>query len=125
MKTLFAPVIAVLGAIGYAYFTYTLMHDLQAEPEMTETIWQRSLIIYNGVASVGFSCIGYLIGTSIQMASLGAAKIDASQKTATIKQALNKLTSPVAGTPGDVGGGPQSEDHRVPEVRAILIGGLQ
>lgn len=90
----------------------------------TDVGWQRGLIIYNGVASVGFTAIGVLLGTSVQQASTSASRsaaessrLDAARKGAAIKTALDVSNS-------ELGGGTLDETRRAEAVRQALMQGL-
>ena len=120
LKTLITTGVALLGAVAYAVVSWRLLQFAQVSDPIPEISWQRTLIIYNGIASGGFSCIGVLLGSSVQLVSLSGARAEAAQKTETIKRALAKLESP----PGDLGGGQKLEDPRLSETKKILMDGL-
>lgn len=118
-KTFITTSVALFGAAAYAVVSWHLFQSAQASQPIPEISWQRSLIIYNGIASVGFSCIGVLLGSSVQLVSLSAAKAEAAHKTEAIKKALDKLMPP-----GDLGGGENPKERQLSEARQILMDGL-
>ena len=112
----------ILVALYVAASWYMFVHFTNAAG--TDVAWQRGLIIYNGVASVGFTAIGVLLGTSVQQASTSAirataesSKLDAARKGAAIKTALVVSNS-------ELGGGTPDEARRAETVRQALMEGL-
>lgn len=89
--------------------------------------WERALIIYNGLASVGFTAIGVLLGTQVQQANVArarqeaaVAKVDATKKGEVIERVTEALTPPT-----DLGGGrPGDAAERLEQVRLALLRGV-
>lgn len=123
-KSTISLIVAVTGALLYVAASWYLLRVFAMDKPLPEMSWQRALIIFNGIASVGFACIGVLLGSSVQQISLAGAKADAAQKANTIKEAMEKLRGPVKAGPSDVGGGPMSEESRAQEAYQILLKGL-
>jgi len=112
----------------YLYASWYLMGhftgtNAQGVPVVGELGWSRALVVYNGIASIGFAAAGVLLGTTVQQVNLAAAKADAAKKGAALKDALDKATTPPPAASGsDVGGaGPVV---RLEAVRQALINGL-
>lgn len=122
------PWVTVLAAVGltllYIGASIFLLDRFALDKPLPEESWSRALIIYNGIASVGFAAIGVLLGTSVQQVTVAAAKQEAAKKTAAIKAAAEKLTSPHQGQAGDLGGGPVSEESRIAEAHRLLLEAL-
>ena len=116
--------VAIFLTLIYIGASLFLLFCFAADNSLPETSWQRALIIYNGIASVGFAAIGVLLGTSVQQVAVAAAKQDSAKKTEAIKAAAEKLTGAPAGKPGDLGGGPSSEETRISEAHRMLLKAL-
>src|SRR5438105_15721641 len=74
--------------------------------------WQRALVIFSGISSVGFAAIGVLLGTTVQQVNVSAAreqaataKADAEKKAGAIRSALSTLNAKGAQATDDKGGG--------------------
>jgi hypothetical protein len=119
-KSKISMVVAAVGAVLYLFVSGYLLAKFALDQHLPEVTWQRILIIFNGIASIGYASIGVLLGTSVHQVSLSTARAAIADKSATIKKAYNTLTN----APGDIGGGPASEESRVAQARQVLMDAL-
>lgn len=78
------------GALLYLAFACGLFY-LASDPHVSETVWNRLLVVFNGIASVGFACFGTLLGTTIQNAKLVEAKAETAKKAQAMTDAMEVL----------------------------------
>lgn len=125
--------VAIILALLYVGASWLLLnHFVLSKPPGDDATWQRALVIYNGIASVGFAAIGVLLGTSVQQVNLAAAQKDAnaakqeaSDKGNVIKGALDKLSGVAPPSSAEAGGGAAAALTQVNDARKILLGGLR
>jgi hypothetical protein len=67
--------------------------------------WERALVIFNGIAAVGFTAVGVLLGTSVQQTNVANARSDAAQAKASEAQIKGAAREVVNAADSDLGGG--------------------
>lgn len=130
-RSIVTTIVALVLAALYVAASWYLLQRFALDKPLPELSWQRALIIFSGITSVGFAAIGVLLGTTVQQVNIAAAreqasaaKAEADKKTKAIKGAITKLTGPPATQPADLGGGPMTEATRVAEAHRALLDGL-
>lgn len=82
--------VAVAGAVLFLVAAAMLFSIAQKEG-IDEKVWNRLMVVFNSVASVGFACFGVLLGTTVQNAKLIEVKADAAKKTDAMNNAIDTL----------------------------------
>lgn len=68
---------AVLTIIYFGFVVGLLYHFAWTDNAVGN--WERALVIFNGVASIGFAAAGVLLGTTVQQANVSNARRDAAE----------------------------------------------
>ncbi|WP_077002717.1 hypothetical protein [Variovorax sp. KK3] len=95
--------LAFLLASGWLLYAFGLTGD---------KAWDRAVVVYNALTSVGFAAVGVLLGTKVQQVNVekangeaDKAKADAARKADAIKTALTEMGKPPAAAVDEAGGG--------------------
>ena len=125
-RSLLTTLVALALTGLYIFACWFLVNRFALENPLPDAQWQRALVIFSGISSVGFAAIGVLLGTTVQQVNVSAAreqaanaKAEAEKKTGAIKNALATLHN--TGKPDDVGGG---APERISTAHRILLDGL-
>ncbi|MDT8274835.1 hypothetical protein RQ734_02110 [Roseomonas mucosa] len=111
----------VLTAVFVIFTGIMLMHFVL--PDRAVANWERALLLYNAVASVGFAAVGTLLGAQVKSVDVASARGDAAKAKADqevirskVGEALGRLNDV-----GDLGGAlPAPEAEVVRRTRSIL-----
>jgi hypothetical protein len=90
---------AIFGSVLFVVVAVVLF-NIARDKDLTETVWNRLVIVYNSIASVGFACFGVLLGTTVQNAKLIEAKADSAKKGDAMKKAIGVLNQQEGGSGG-------------------------
>jgi len=132
--TTIAIITGIVLALAYLVASWFLFDNFAMQKPPEGSNWERALVIYNGIASVGFAAIGVLLGTQVQQASVARArqeaaeaKVDATEAKVDAKkkgEVIDRVTDVV--TPSDdLGGGtPADAAERLEQVRLALLRGV-
>ena len=115
-------IVALALAALYVAACWFLLRRFALDQRLPELQWQRALMIFSGISSVGFAAIGVLLGTTVQQMNVSAAKADANKKAIAIKGAIAELAGTPGAKPDDIGGG--TADTRAAAARRILLESL-
>ena len=125
--TLIAAIVLTVIYVVWSWYVFSKF-AMQTPPNGSS--WDHAMVIYNGVASIGFAAIGVLLGTQVQQTNVAraheeaaGAKADAAKKGEVIKR-VEELTR---SEPDDRGGGPSKSNdapERLEQIRQELFRGL-
>ena len=100
-------VFTMVAAAGFSLvylvaFGFMMWHF--ALPDKPEGNWERALVLFNGIASVGLTAVGVLLGTTVQQTNVQNARKDATEAKSNEERLKQGIKDTLNADGGELGG---------------------